>query len=77
MASRKQVVKDRADLANVVTKFEKGKSQVKVGDVREVLRILVGIEAAGYVKGHKSVFMMMRKESVALGKKAKKAKKAK
>ena len=60
---RKSIVKDRSELANVLTLVESGKSQIKVGDMRQALKALVAIEAAGILKGRKSIFMMLRKES--------------
>jgi hypothetical protein len=77
MASRKQLVKNRADLANKLAKLEVGKSQIKVGDAREFLKRFVQFEATGILTARKSAFIMLRKEAVALAKKhyAKKHKK--
>lgn len=66
---RKTVVKDRTELAKVMTKFESGKSQSKIGDVREIFKKLIALEAAGYVAGRKSIMTMLRREAVAIAKK--------
>ncbi len=71
---RKSIVKDRSDLANVLTLCEAGKSQIKVGDMRQALKALVAIEAAGYLKGKKSIFAMLRKEAKTKAAKVKKSK---
>lgn len=71
MAQRKTVVKSRTELAKVMTKFEGGKSQAKIGDVREMFKKLIALEAAGYLANRKSIFTMLRKEAVAEAKKVK------
>lgn len=76
MAQRKTVVKSRTELAKVMTKFEGGKSQVKVGDMNETFKKLIALEAAGYLANRKSIFTMLRKEAIALAKKKKAKKKA-
>lgn len=73
--ARKPIVKDRADLANLMTKLEGGKSNMKVGDSREFLKKLVHLEKAGYMTGKLSIFAMLRREAVALAMKTKKVKK--
>ena len=61
---RKQLVTSRAQYANLLTKLEGGKSNVKVGDMRETLRLVVGLEATLIVAGHKSALLILRKEAV-------------
>ena len=68
MAARKRLVKDRKELANMMCKLEAGRSQIKVGDAREALRLLVGLEATGYLASRTSIFVMLRKEAVELAK---------
>lgn len=79
MASRKETVISRNDLANKLAKLELGKTEAKVGDVRELLKRLVQLEAAGYVASRKSALLKLRKEAVIMAKKikAKKTKTAK
>lgn len=60
---RKSIVKNRSELANVLAIAEAGKSQAKVGDLRQALKALIAIEAAGILKGRKSIFSMLRKEA--------------
>lgn len=73
--ARKPIVKDRAALANLMTKLEGGKSSMKVGDSREFLKKLVHLEKAGYMTGKLSIFAMLRREAVALAMKTKVKKK--
>lgn len=69
MARRKDIVKTRSELANVLAKLEKGKTEAKVGDIRQVLKWLVSVEAAGYLIRRKSILIMLRKDAIALAKK--------
>jgi hypothetical protein len=69
---RKTIVKDRNELANILAKLEGGKSQAKVADVRQAMKLLVSLEAAGIAKGRKSIFMMLRREAHTVAKKIKK-----
>lgn len=68
MAARKQLVKDRSHLANVLAKIEGGKSEIKIGDMRQALRLLKKVEVAGFAIGAKSIFKMLREEAVVEGK---------
>ncbi len=74
MGVRKQIVKDRSQLANVMAKLEGGKSEISVGDMRQALKLLVAVEAAGYKVGRKSIMTMLRKDAIAMAKKVKKKK---
>lgn len=66
---REEIVKDRAELANLITKLEGGKSSAKVHHIREAFKKLVHLEKQGYIEGKKSIFAMLRREAVALAEK--------
>lgn len=63
MAKRKRIVKDRAEIANLITKREGGKSQSKVGDTRQQLKILKNLEVQSILNGAASVVLLIRKEA--------------
>lgn len=65
MACRKQIVENRSQLANLMTKLEGGKSTMEVGDGREFLRKFKELEKYCYLKGYKSPAIMLRREAVA------------
>lgn len=66
---RKSVVKNRSELASVLAKIEAGKSQAKIADIRQLLKILIALDAAGIISGRKSIFAALRRESRALAEK--------
>ena len=55
----------------MLAKSEAGKSQAKVGDIRQVLKILIAIDAAGFKLRRKSLFSMLRREAKIKSKKIK------
>lgn len=63
MACRKQIVKNRNELASLQAMLEGGKSEAKVGDHRQSLRLLKQLEKWLIVKGYKSAVMMIRREA--------------
>lgn len=67
--AKEEMVKDRAALANLMTKLEGGKSSMIVGDSREYLKKLVHLEKKAILEGKKSVLAMLRKEAVELAEK--------
>lgn len=69
--NRKKIVVDRNNLASILTKLEGGKSQIKLGDMRQAMKLIVTLEAALIATGHKSVLLMLRKEAMAKAKSAK------
>lgn len=72
MAARKQIVKSRSHLANMLAKVEEGKSEATVGDIRQILKWMVMLEAGGYLIRRKSIFTMLRKEAIVIANKKKK-----
>lgn len=42
-------------LASKIAKLEGKKSQARIGDIREILKIIINMEAEYYMKNHKSV----------------------
>lgn len=62
MAKRKELVQNRGQLANLMTKLEAGKSQTKVGDMRQALKILKNLDRECTKKGYKSILVMLRRE---------------
>lgn len=70
-SKRVRLAKNRADLANILTKLEGGKSSIKVGDMRQVLKLLVHFEANGYNDGACSVLAMLRKEAIEIAERLK------
>lgn len=63
---RKSVVKNRSELASVLAKIEAGKSQAKIPDIRQLLKIMVALEAVGIISRRKSIFIALRREARAL-----------
>lgn len=66
----------KSQLSNMLTKLEAGKSQIKVGDMRQAMSLLVLLEAAFINAGYKSSLLPLRKLAVLEAAKAK-AKEAK
>ena len=60
---RKHIVKNRAALANLMAKMEGGKSQAKIGDIRQLLKILVNLEVQSILEDKESILEMLRKEA--------------
>ena len=56
MAKLKTLVKSRAELAAGMARMEGGKSEARVGDIRQLLKLLIYFEAKGYATGHRSIF---------------------
>lgn len=77
MGKRKELVDSPMKLAALLTKIEGGKSQIKVGDMRQAVKIIIDLEAALRVAGYKSILVMLRKKAQAKADKVKKAKKKK
>ena len=69
--ARKITVTNRNKLASMICKLEGGKSEIKIGDMRQALKMIVVLEAALIVKGHRSGLMVLRREAVAKAKKLK------
>lgn len=63
---RKKAVKDRSDLAAQLCKMEGRKSQVKIGDMRQTLKLLVKFDAEATVANKKSAIIALRREAVIL-----------
>jgi hypothetical protein len=66
---KKQIVKDRQQLASIIAQIEGGKSQIKIGDVRQALKILKTVDLQLTKTGYKSVLVMLRKEVIREAKK--------
>jgi hypothetical protein len=69
---RKSILENRNEYASILTKVEGGKSQIKVGDMRQALKIMVRLETALIRAGYKSAMMVLRREAVAKAKALKK-----
>jgi hypothetical protein len=69
MAARKQLIRNRNHYAQVLTTLEGGKSSIKMGDMRQALRLVVEFEAELYRRGYKSALLILRREAVEKGKK--------
>ena len=67
--TRFKLVETRGALANQLAKLEKGKSQAKVGDIREALRLLIELEVIGISVRARSIMIMLRKEARDIAKK--------
>lgn len=63
MAKRKRIVQNRAQLSNLLTRIEGGKSQAKVGDIRQVMKLLVEVETVAILSTCASVVMPIRREA--------------
>lgn len=69
---RKKLIKDKNHLASVIAKMEGKKSQATIGDIREILKILIALDAASFMSHKKSVLIMLRKEALKIAKEKKK-----
>lgn len=65
---RKIVVHNRKEYANMLTLLEGGKSEIKVGDMRQAFKLIVNLEAALIMAGRRSAIMLLRREAVAKAK---------
>lgn len=64
MASRKELVRDRNHYASLIAKLEGGKSSIKIGDMRQAMKLIVILEAVLIKAGYKSALMVLRREAV-------------
>jgi len=62
--NRKKLVADRNNYASILTKLEGGKSQIKLCDMRQAIKLMVSLEAALILTGHRSALLMLRKEAL-------------
>lgn len=69
--------KDRADLVNQLAQFEAGRSEARVGDLRQIFKLLIEFDAHSMVNGQKSVLIMLRREARAMAVKIKAKRKKK
>lgn len=60
---RKVFVKNRNHYASLLAKLEGGKSSVKIGDMRQVLSLVVAFEVALIKDKRRSALLMLRKEA--------------
>lgn len=63
MRGRKSLISDRDKYASILAKLEAGKSSVKIGDMRQVMKLLVTLEATLIKAGYKSGLMVLRREA--------------
>ena len=63
-------------LAAILAKLEGGKSQIKIGDMRQAMKMMIALDSALHVAGYKSALIMLRRKAVQQAK-AIKAKKGK
>lgn len=71
---RKQLVHSKREYANLITRLEAGKSQLKNHEMIEAIAIMEKLEVMIIQKGMKSAVLMIRRNAVAKAKKLKKAK---
>lgn len=69
MAGRKKIVETPMQYAALLTKMEGGKSQIKVGDMRQALRLMRALETSLILSGYRSALLMIRREAVEQAKK--------
>jgi hypothetical protein len=62
--ARKETVKGLMDYANKLTLMEGGKSSARVHDVRQLLALMVKLDATATKKGHKSALLVLRRLAV-------------
>lgn len=68
-AKRKDLTSSQREYASLLAKLEGGKSQASIGDVRQLRKIMVSLEAALILAGYKSELLKMRAEARAVAKK--------
>lgn len=76
-APKKQLIHDAKNYAVLLTKLEDGKSKVKMGDMREVVRKMTVLEAALILGNYKSSLAVIRADARKLAAKFKKTKNVK
>ena len=60
---RKVFVKNRNHYASLLCKLESGKSSIKIGDMREALKIIIAFEVDLIKTKKRSALLMLRKEA--------------
>ena len=75
MPKRKQIAETPMELAAILTKLEGGKSQIKIGDMRQAMKMMITLETALQVAGYKSAMMLLRRKAVQQAKAIKEKKK--
>lgn len=65
MSELSELKKQRGQLMNQMTKLEAGKSSMRVGDARQMGKLLVALETELILKQKPSVILTLRKEALA------------
>lgn len=63
MGKRKCLAENPTKLAAIACKLEGGKSQIKMGDMNQAMKLIVAFETALTVAGYKSAIMMLKKKA--------------
>lgn len=64
-APLKSLVHDAKAYANLMTKLEGGKSSVKVGDMRQTIKLMTNLETALILAQYKSAILIIRRAAQA------------
>ena len=73
--AKKPMVANERELASLIAKAEDGKSQAKIGDIRQAIKILKKADVAATLASRRSPLTMLRKMAIAEAKKIKAKKK--
>jgi len=65
-AKKKDLTSSPREYASIIAKLEAGKSQASIGDIRQVRKLMVSLEAALILSGYKSELLKMRAEARAV-----------
>ncbi len=65
MSKRKNYVPNIRRLAAVITTLEGGKSSTKIGDVRQILKLIVDMDVKAMKLGMRTPLTMLRKIAIA------------
>lgn len=76
-APKKQLIPDAKNYSRIMTLLEGGKSNVKIGDMREIRRKMVLLEASVILAGYKSTLAPIRADAQKLVKEFRKGNKSK
>lgn len=63
------MAKNRQQYASLLAKLEGGKSEARIGDIRQILKLQKDLELQMVLMGYKSLLLGIRREAVAEAKK--------
>jgi predicted transcriptional regulator len=60
--AKKNLVKDSQALSSLIARIEGGKSEIKIGDIRQAIKILRNLDRFATLEGLRSPLTMLRKQ---------------